>query len=119
MRYREAMPDNNEFTDGPVLLHASDDSKDVTRGVGLAAEILSDPGCADRVVLVVNHTAVKGLHALDGADVLKALTIVACARALRANGISPASLDPHIEVVPSGIVFIAQQQRKHGWYIRL
>ncbi|MCH4209709.1 hypothetical protein [Bifidobacterium sp.] len=113
------MSDNNEFVDRPVLLHASDDGKDVARGLGLASGILSDPGCADCVLLVVNHNAVEGLHELDGADVPDGLTVVACAKALRTHGILPASLDPRIEVVPSGIVFIAQQQRDHGWYIRL
>jgi intracellular sulfur oxidation DsrE/DsrF family protein len=113
------MADDNTCENGPVILHASDDGSDVARGLALASDMLHDSDCADRVLLVVNHTAIEGIRALNGADIPEGLTVVACAKAMRTHGIPASALDPRISVVPSGIVFLAQQQRSHGWYIRL
>jgi intracellular sulfur oxidation DsrE/DsrF family protein len=102
-----------------VILHASDDPADVQRALGLAKDILVDPECTDRVTVVVNHAAITGIATLSHATIPDGITIVACAKAMRTHDIDSSQLDSCIHVVPSGIVYLAEQQNTHSWYIRL
>lgn len=113
------MTDAIEQIQGSVILHASDKPEDVTRGLALAHDIIDDPQCADAVSLVVNHAAITGISTLSHATIPDGITIVACAKAMRTHDIDSSQLDSCIHVVPSGIVYLAEQQNTHSWYIRL
>ncbi|MFT8532089.1 hypothetical protein [Bifidobacterium aquikefiri] len=111
------MPTNSSFQ--PVILHASDDGSDVERGLRLSKSIKANPQCSDSVFLVINHTAITAAPSIHREDIPAGVEVYACATALSTHKIAQESLDPAIHVVPSGIVFIAEQQRHQAFYIRL
>ncbi|MFT8638397.1 hypothetical protein [Bifidobacterium sp.] len=103
----------------PVILHASDNPFDVGRGLRLCRQILEDPKCSNRVLLVINHHAITAAPDLSNEDIPSGVSVYACETALKHHSISPESLASAIRTVPSGIVFLAEQQRSKAWYIRL
>lgn len=104
---------------GPVILHASDDAEDVQRGLRLCKQIVNDPQCSDNVMLVVNHRAIIALEDITNAEIPDGVSVYACATAMKTHHISHDSVASQIRIVPSGVVFLAQQQHTGAWYIRL
>ncbi|MFT8705353.1 hypothetical protein [Bifidobacterium aquikefiricola] len=111
------MPTNSSLQ--PVIVHASDDGDDVRRGLRVCKSIVDDRQCSDTVYVVVNHDAITAAPSIHREDIPDGVEVYACATALRTHGIAEESLDPVIHIVPSGIVFIAEQQQKQAFYIRL
>ncbi len=77
------------------------------------------------MALVLNGPAVKLLRATDcprAADIAKlrdqGLRVLACANALKDNGLAPTDLVPGVEVVPAGIVELVRLQNEGYAYVK-
>lgn len=104
---------------GPLILHASDSPEDVRRALRLSGEIIEDPACASEIHIVVNHSAIPGILDVSQSQIPQGVTVHACATAMRGHRIGRQDVPACVDIVPSGIVFIAQQQSGDAWYIRL
>lgn len=109
-----------------VIFHV-DDTAALPLALGNAANLhayYKAQGQPCTAELLVNGPAVTALTPEgSGAESLKkamagGLTVVACANALRANGLPASALLPGVRVVPAGVVELAERQAQ-GWaYIK-
>jgi intracellular sulfur oxidation DsrE/DsrF family protein len=101
-----------------VLLHVSSSPEDVESGITAAARVKAALPQAQPVV-VVNGAAIVGLLNVAAGDVPQGVSLKACNNALHSHELSAKDLPLGTEVVPSGVVYLAERELAGAHYIRI
>lgn len=102
-----------------VVLHVSDEPRDIPRALSAAEVITAEEGLP--VQVIVNGVAVGGLlkeskHTIEPSERVE---VFACQRALDAQQKSASDLLPEVGTVPAAVVALVSAQTKGAAYIRV
>ncbi len=102
-----------------VLLHVSDQPKDIARALGIAGILHAERPDA-RIRIIVNGPAVPGLTVdQTPLDITGVATVEACEGGMRAHGVTAEQLQPGVITVPSAAVALSDAQFDGAAYIRV
>lgn len=109
-----SQPDSNNG----IILHVSASAQDVRRGIA-AAERVADALSEASVEVVVNGDAITGLTQVRAEDIPDSIVVKACSIALHSHGMGAVDIPSNVDVVASGVVYIAQREFAGAHYIRV
>lgn len=101
-----------------LLLHVGGVAADVARGFAAASRLV-DAGVRADVQVVVNGAAIEGLKSVRSADIPESVLVKACAVALRSHHMEASQLAEGIDVVDSGVVYLATCELSGAKYIHI